>query len=290
MAGTATPPDPPWVRACVERFVASAPENDLGFAGREPIFDRPLVGFAAGDDPLWEHYRGHIGAFYLTPLSVFSHAHPGFTVSPAELSVISWILPSTAATRREQAAQSRRPSERWVRTRHFGELFNVALRRHLVEELGKRGVAAVAPLLSPAWGRSDEGPYAPCSNWSERHAAYAAGLGTFGLCDGLITPVGKAHRTGSVVARLGLPPSPRPYRDHHEYCLHFTHGSCGKCVPRCPAGALGVEGHDKRRCMRYTERAMNRYVREAFGIDTYACGLCQCGVPCTDHVPAPEEG
>jgi hypothetical protein len=44
--------------------------------------------------------------------------------------------------------------------------------------------------------------------------AYAAGLGTFGLCDGLITARGKAMRTGSVVARLEIDASPRPYDDH----------------------------------------------------------------------------
>ena len=73
-----------------------------------------------------------------------------------------------------------------------------------MEQLEAAGIEAVAPLLSPHWARSDQGPYAPCSNWSERHAAYAAGLGTFGLCDGLITPVGKAMRTGSVVAAVKI--------------------------------------------------------------------------------------
>jgi len=37
----------------------------------------------------------------------------------------------------------------------------------------------------------------PASSWSERHAAYAAGLGTFSLNDALITPKGIAHRLGS---------------------------------------------------------------------------------------------
>lgn len=182
------------------------------------------------------------------------------------------------------------PSERWVRTRHYGELFNVALRRSLVDSLAGAGILSVAPMLSPAWSRSSEGPFAPCSNWSERHAAYAAGLGTFGLCDGLITPVGKAHRTGSVIARVVIPPTARPYNVRHAYCLHFSHGTCGKCIPRCPVNALSLKGHDKQRCMAYTERAMNTYLKETYGIDNYACGLCQCGVPCTDHIPMPDEG
>jgi epoxyqueuosine reductase QueG len=132
--------------------------------------------------------------------------------------------------------------------------------------------------------------YGFASTWSERHAAYVSGLGTFGLCDGLITAVGKAHRTGSVIARVSVPPSARPYRDHRAYCLHFTHGTCGKCIPRCPVKALGPQGHDKKRCQEYTEHRMNAYLKETYGIDTYACGLCQCGVPCTDHAPPPEEG
>lgn len=279
-----------WIRACVEDFVSRSGENTLGFEEPEPIFDKPLVGFASGEDPLWRQYRDHIGDFYLTPADIFEAACGETAVPPGELTVVSWILPSTGATRREQAGQSRLPSERWVRTRHYGESFNCALRRHLVEQLAKRGIAAAAPLLTPEWHRSAEGPYAPCSNWSERHAAYAAGLGTFGLCDGLITPLGKAHRTGSVIARVQCPPSARPYRDRHEYCLHFTHGTCGKCIPRCPVKALGTGGHDKKACERYTEHSMNRYLKDTYGIDTYACGLCQCGVPCMDHIPAPQEG
>ena len=73
-----------------------------------------------------------------------------------------------------------------------------------------------------------EGPYAPCSNWSERHAAYAAGLGTFGLCDGLITQVGKAVRVGSVVAQVAVPASKRPYGDHQAYCNHDK--GCRACI------------------------------------------------------------
>lgn len=56
---------------------------------------------------------------------------------------------------------------------------------------------------------------------SERHAAHAAGLGTFGLCDGLITPLGKAMRTGSVVVRAALPAKRSLYQDHRAYCLYY---------------------------------------------------------------------
>jgi len=87
-----------------------------------------------------------------------------------------------------------------------------------------------------------------------------------------------------------VPPTPRPYEDIHAYCLFYTHGTCGKCIQRCPVGALSPQGHDKRLCQQYTEVSMPRYSQEVFGMETPACGLCQSRVPCMDHIPAPEEG
>ena len=278
-----------WIMAVIKEYTSTAPENSLGLAGGEKAFDEPLVGFSSGADPLYLEYRRHIGEFYLTPADFFTKTFTDKSLQGDELTVISWIIPSTARTRQEQAAQKQYPSERWSRTRALGEDFNNALRRHVVEQLDAAGIPALAPMLSPHWSRYDEGPYAPCSNWSERHAAYAAGLGTFGLCDGLITAVGKAVRVGSVIAGLQVAPSPRPYTDHHAYCLHFSHNTCRQCIPRCPVNALNEKGHDKKRCMQYVERTMNKYIKEHYGIDTYACGLCQAGVACTAGIPDPEE-
>lgn len=278
-----------WITSVIKDFVTLSPLNDMGFKEREVIFDMPLVGFSSGADPLYDEYKAHIGSFYFSPLELFSRSFPDLAPVAEDLTVISWIIPSTATTRKEHGALERYPSERWARTRDLGEKFNNAIRSHVVEELKKTGISSVAPLLAPHWSRYSEGPYAPCSNWSERHAAYAAGLGTFGLCDGLITPVGKAVRVGSVVAAIRVPPSSRPYEDHHAYCLHFTENICRKCIPRCPVKALSEDGHDKKRCMQYTEHTMNKYIKEEYGFDTYACGLCQCNVPCTDKIPTSED-
>ncbi len=285
------PSDPAaWIVELIEDFVAHSPLNRLGLGPDERAFDAPLVGFSSGADPLYQEIRGHVGSFYWTPEECFALSFPEQPAPAAELTVISWILPSTARVRQEQSAREGRPCERWFRVRALGEEFNQALRRRVVEALAEVGVPAVAPLLSPHWRRVDTGPYAPCSVWSERHAAFVGGLGTFGLCDGLITAKGKAHRAGSVVARLVVPPTPRPYEDIHAYCLFYTHGTCGKCIERCPVGALSPQGHDKRLCQQYTEVTMPRYSQEVFGMETPACGLCQSRVPCMDHIPAPEEG
>ncbi len=278
-----------WLIALINEYVAASPENDLKLQKKEKVFDKPLVGFSNGADELYTIYKNHIGSFYLTPAEMFEKTLPEHGCTPTELTVISWIIPSTKTTRKEQGSQDKFPSERWIRTRAYGEDFNNAIRRFVVRELPKKGVQAIAPLLSSPWKRSDQGPYAPCSNWSERHAAFAAGLGTFGLCDGLITAVGKAVRIGSVIAKLRLQPSKRPYIDRHAYCLHYTHDTCRACIPRCPVKALSEKGHDKKRCMAYTEKAMNSYIKKTYGLDTYACGLCQAEVPCTYKIPTLED-
>ncbi|MBW2467561.1 MAG: epoxyqueuosine reductase [Deltaproteobacteria bacterium] len=277
------------IESVIKDFVMQSPLNDMGLQKREKIFTTPLVGFSGGADSLYSEYKSHIGSFYYAPLELFEKSFQDMKLTAEDITVVSWIIPSTEATRKEQGGRIRYPSERWARTRDLGEKFNNAIRTHVVEQFKSQGINAVAPLLAPHWSRYSDGPYAPCSNWSERHAAYAAGLGTFGLCDGLITPVGKAVRIGSVIAAIRIPPSPRPYSDHHAYCLHFTENTCRKCLPRCPVKALSKEGHDKKRCMQYTEHSMNRYIRKEYGFETYACGLCQADVPCTDKIPTIED-
>lgn len=161
--------------------------------------------------------------------------------------------------------------------------------KRVVEVLLQAGAPTLAPILSPYWAKQTSEGYGFASNWSERHAAHAGGLGTFGLCDGLITPLGKAVRTGSVVAKLQVPPTLRPYQDHRAYCLYYSHGICQKCVQRCPVKAISSQGHDKTRCFGHLESS-RRYTRREYGIKKGGCGLCQVAVPCESHIPSPEEG
>jgi hypothetical protein len=136
------------ITALIKDFVDQSPLNDMGFTEPEKIFDTPLVGFSSGADPLYDEYKSHIGPFYLSPLELFAGSFPGRVTSGTELTVVSWIIPSTSRTRKEQAAQDRYPSERWIRTRDLGEKFNNVIRTHVVEQLGSAGIKAVAPLLS----------------------------------------------------------------------------------------------------------------------------------------------
>ena len=163
------------------------------------------------------------------------------------------------------------------------------LQAHLTEALRQAGCRAVAPTQTPLFRQQVSARNGLASTWSERHAAYAAGLGTFGLCDGLITPLGKAMRIGSVIAEMDLPPTPRPYTDHREYCLFFAGGGCGACMARCPAGAITEAGKDKEVCRRHLFPGTADHVANHYGFDGYGCGLCQTGVPCESGVPSRRE-
>ena len=276
-----------WLTETVMEFMKS-PVNDLHMpGGHEPAYGMPLIGFASGSDLLWEAYKKeHVGDFHWTPVEAFALRYPEETVDASELSVMSWILPQTEATRNDQRKAGNLPSERWARARIFGEDFvNKGLRRHLLTKLEEKNVRAVAPHLLEAWKSVDSEKYVFASTWSERHAAYAAGLGTFGLCDGLITPAGKAMRAGSLVIRLELPATERPYTHHQEYCLYFSSGTCGVCMKRCPIDAITPEGHDKRRCRAYLREVTAPYVEDTWHFKGYGCGFCQIGVPCEKSIP-----
>lgn len=210
-----------WIEQVIQDFIRRSPHNTLQNAAKDRAFDTPLVGFSRGDDPIYETYKEVVGPFHWTPLEIFTRTFAPVSVKPQELTVISWILPQTNATKADNRKQTTYPAERWARARIYGEEVNVKLRKHVVAILQKNGYPALAPMLSEQWAMKKSAAYVIASTWSERHAAYASGLGTFGLCDGLITPRGKAMRTGSVIARINIPATMRPYSDHHAYCL-FT--------------------------------------------------------------------
>jgi epoxyqueuosine reductase len=277
-----------FVRELVSRF-ADSPANVNGMPDGERVFGPPLVGFAAGADPIWDELKAQIGDFYWTPAEALSLAFPDRPAAAGDVTVVSWVLPFTSITRQDNRREATALSERWARGKRFGNRFLKELAGHVVAALAEHDVQAAAPWYLPEfrWGDLQSPRFGLASAWSERHAAYAAGLGTFGLCDGLITPAGKAMRCGSIVARKRLAPTPRPYTDHTAYCLAY-HGpsGCTRCIERCPAGAISAAGHDKARCHAYLLQMQTEVIVPRYGFREEACGLCQTGVPCESGIPA----
>lgn len=100
---------------------------------------------------------------------------------------------------------------------------------------------------------------------SQRHAAIAAGLGTWGLNDLLITPdFGPRVRIITILTDAELTPSPKLDRDP---CI-----GCNLCVKYCPAHAISADrsvGIDKGKCM----LCLMETKRKTGGEGT--CGICQ---------------
>ncbi|MFC1942738.1 hypothetical protein ACFLWU_05950 [Chloroflexota bacterium] len=273
----------------IKEFVRTSPDNRLSFFNNYVIWDEPLVSFADGDDPIFTEYKTIISPEHLTPREALAKSYDKRPEDmPVRLSVISWILPTAEETRKSNRAEARVPSRLWSHTRWYGEKLNEKLREYVVSLLTGMGYLAAAPFSQPYFQTytNEKGPY---SNWSERHMAYAAGLGTFSLSDGLITERGIAIRCGNVVTNLVLPPSPKTANSPYSNCLFYVGVTCRACIDRCPAGAINEKGHDKNKCQQYLHDI--GYSRESLedGYDNEktvaGCGLCQTKVPCEFQNP-----
>jgi epoxyqueuosine reductase len=260
------------LRATLEEFLATHPLNRLESGGR--IYDAPLVGIASAHDPYFVEFTnpGVIGDVFRVPSDWLDGAS----------SVVSFFLPFTEAVRESNRTPGL-PSLEWLEARFRGEDANNDAKRFLVSLIQAEGYRAVAPTLDGRFVQTEDFR----SSWSERHVAFVAGLGTFGLSRGLITSKGMAGRFGSVVTDLEIAPTPRPYTDPFEYCLFLSgKAPCTVCVERCPVQAITNKGKDHPPCSGYLRRAdLVQEVETRFGRRHMACGKCQTGVPCESGIP-----
>ncbi len=270
----------------IERFVREDPCNRLELDGM-PIYGAPLVSFASGTDPIFKELKTVIGDFHLTPYEAMQKAAERMeldTPSESSIGVIAYVLPMYDSTIKENATMVDRPSRRWVHGRYYGEIFRDRLSGHILSFLKDKGLIAISPEHEATMYRKMVDPrIGYTSTWSQRHIAFAAGLGTFGLSDGLITEHGIAEAIGSVVVNVPFSSPERPI-DIHANCLYFQTGKCKACVRRCPAGAITEQGHDKGICAKFafSQTPLNK---ERYGIDIYSCGLCFTKVPCSTKNP-----
>ena len=281
-----------FLETVIKEYVAKSPANRLESFDDGCIFDEPLVGFADGDDTIFQDYKEIIGDFHLTPRETLEkHLESGGSSRehPSAVSVISFVLPVTYETRLSLRKETMIPSLRWNHTRWHGQDFINELSRYVVSLLESLGYQAVAPELADFFKLKNL-PSGYASNWSQRHIAYSAGLGTFSLNDGFITPRGMAMRCGSVVTNARISASLRVYKDHLANCLFYRDGSCRRCAERCPAGAISEQGHDKNKCLEFLFTRQKEIVKELGREDGYigrylGCGLCQTKVPCEVRIP-----
>ena len=256
-----------------EKFINDAPGNYITqeaalrprHAGMK-IFEAPMLAFGAADDGLYTQFKaeGVIGSHFLSPTQWL----------PGAKTVISFFLPYTARINAANAADHSWPAEEWLHGRYEGQLLVRQLVEYLVELISGAGFAALAPSFDPRH-KFGAGNNMYTSNWSERHIAYACGLGTFGLSKGLITKKGTSGRFGSLVTELDLPKDARDYSGVHDYCT-----MCGICIGHCPAAAISFEnGKKSALCSGFLDKTREKHTPR------YGCGKCQVGVPCESGLP-----
>lgn len=198
---------------------------------------------------------------------------------PGAQSVISVFLPFEQATVESNKKDPVEPSMQWLCTRVDGQRFLLALGAKIRDFLIVQGYKAVAPYTEdrfimqvstdPAPGTEHVPPYS--SNWSERHVAVVAGLGTFGLSTNFISKLGSAGRLISIITDWETEPDDHDYDDWLGYC-----NRCGACLHRCPAQAHFPDkvGKDHSKCGAFIRKTCAKYEPR------YGCGKCQSGIPC----------
>ncbi len=104
----------------------------------------------------------------------------------------------------------------------------------------------------------------PIAFFSHRHAAFLAGLGSFGINNMILTPeYGPRVRFGSIFTSSKLPPDPFLGK---QLCIQ-----CMRCVDMCPSKSLNRQNYpegltDKMACASYSAKLNERYISP--------CGIC----------------
>lgn len=256
---------------CPENYVSAEDAIRPELAGLQ-LFDPPL--FAAGDaeDPLFLQFQSPdvVGPDFMLPQQWL----------PEAKTVLSFFFPFTTQVRQSNSCPNSVASDEWLHARIEGQLMIQAFSQILCTLLQQEGFSAIAPSYDPRFRLIGSNS----SNWSERHVAYACGLGTFGLSRGLITEKGMAGRFGSIITSAAFPPTARPYDTPFAYCV-----LCGACEQNCPVGAIDrskgvIFGKDQDICGPFVRSTFlpphgpHQRVR-------YGCGKCQVNVPCESGIP-----
>jgi epoxyqueuosine reductase len=285
-----------FIENAIKEFVRTSPLNRLTAFNNEHIVTEPIVAFANGDDRIFQDYKTVVGEFHLTPRELLEKYIAGkkwrFSTTKRinHISVISWALPLTKKTRLMERAAPLGGSPRYNHSRWIGIKFYENLEQYIAALLEVLRSNAVAPTQSKFFEIKEMPGGWLAANWSERHVAYASGLGTFGLNGLIITSRGCAVYLGSIVCDIALTPTPR-HTDRVANCPFYQNGSCGNCIERCPGSAISEEGRSNIKCLKNLRDEQWIKVKN-LGLDKEligpapSCGQCSIGLPCEEKIPS----
>ncbi|MFW9895783.1 MAG: hypothetical protein ACFFD7_08260 [Candidatus Thorarchaeota archaeon] len=266
--------------------------------GGGKIFSKPLIGIARGDDPIFEKFKLVAAPRHMTPSEMWVASGCSDTINlSAQLRIISIVCPFSDQIRKESMKAELLPAEIYSIGRNYANAFKIDVLKKLIGLFQSRGFQATAGMLSEAFDIYE----GLLSTWSERHIAFAAGLGTFSLHEGLITEVGCNIRLCSVITNAPLEVTPRQSDDPYANCLFYNNENCRECEKKCPGDAIDKNGHDKLKCRAYGRKVQLEMIKRLGSVlkphwrrirgeyrevkPPVGCAFCQFGVPCMDKNP-----
>jgi len=248
------------LEAFVKEYVKECSESPL----TKSKWEEPVFAYASTKDPIFKDLKTIIGAYHKLPEDIMEDGK----------TVITYFIPIARSI-----ADSNIPgyfsSEDWVyayfETVDLINVVNEGLKKLFADNGYKIAVTADHRSWDPKTMQCD---------WSHRHAAYIAGLGTFGLNRGLITEKGVCGRIGTLITDAEIEPTMRP---QEEFCLYKRNGSCRICLNKCPVSALDLPDiYDNKKCMDVTYENAEKYKGIGFAD---VCAKCMTGVPCSIKKP-----
>jgi len=289
----------------LKQYFSESSLNRLpGEYGEKRIFGKPLIGVSRGDDPLFVKLKEVVAQDHLTPVEMWvRNGLPHDEGLAPRLRILSIVFPFDRHIR-EECMQNDKPMplELYCLARNLANPFMDQVLDRVIGFLQDQGFQATAGMGSKAFevtSHRDSSHFH--SNWSERHIAFAAGLGTFSLPETFITDLGCNVRLTSVITDAPLTVTPRSDDGAYGNCLYYANGTCGECIARCPVNAITREGHDKKKCSRFVRKMRDKMGERPFrilmkphyqrlnGVEKpvyrVGCALCQFDVPCTDRNP-----
>lgn len=226
----------------------------------------PIVGFADAYSPYIQNLPELISSSHGLPQDIMEDA----------ASVIAYFVPFTRALAKSNNNGGEYASQQWADAYEQTNAMFGRLNLYIIDRLSEYGYRGA---MHPAAGTFDHDKL--ISDWSFRHFAYAAGLGTFGINNMLITPKGCCGRYNTIVTNLDVA-ADKPME--RELCLYKANGSCGICMKNCPTQAISEDGYDRHKCYEILCKNAEIYRVEDNSYEgsngSEVCGKCVTGSPC----------
>jgi len=219
----------------------------------------PVVAFADANDSLFLKLEEVVTPDHYLPSDLLADAR----------TVISYFIPFGKEIVLSNA-KGKCASKQWAKSYAETNQLIIDLNKALSELLEKKSFKAASTLPTHNFDKEKF-----VSRWSQKHVAYVAGLGKFGVHRMIITERGCCGRLGSLVTNAKIVPT---VRVETEFCLYKIDGSCGICITKCSLKVLKPDALNKKACYEECLRNASKYAE--LGL-TDVCGKCVVNVPCS---------